>query len=337
MRHSFLTAVSIAALLFQAMIPLPVSFGQKIGAAAPPPSTSYGNPQGSPTVTTNITPGSGTVASIVDGNTGTGFKFSTSTLRLQWIMLDFGAGTERCIDAFKVYTDNPGTTTTDGWLWAGSNDLISFVDLVSLTLGGGLNAYTEYTYTNAKGFRYYILWQKPGTGITTVPLYAEFLFKIDTAAAYTVPTNVPSYAWKYGFKDRTGFISITTTSTIGGGTISNAVDGEAVDNTTDSWWFGGGQTGRVVRFDFGTAVKLTEVTFWQDNTTSQGTFQSAWSDDDASYTDFGSPVTWGGAAIAVGDLSAMPAAHRYVRFTQVTGTTSSSPFQREVLFKGSMT
>lgn len=345
MKRQLLILASLAAIAFatwadkqvvaKAFFPAVVSAHG--GGGAPPPATSYSNPQGSPTITTNITPSSGAVANLLDGNTATGFKMGSSIDRLRYIRFDWGAGNERCIDGIKIYTDAPNTTTTDGWKVAATNDLITYADLDDFTLGGALNGYTENTFTNTHGFRYYILWQKPGSGSTTTPLYAEILFKIDTAAAYTMPTNIPTYAWKYGFLDRQSFISITTTSTTGGGTLSNLVDGEATDDASGSWWFGGGQTGRVMRFDFGAAVKLNEVMFWQDNTTAQGTWQPAYSDDDSIFTNFGSPVTWGGAAISTGDLSAMAAAHRYLRLTQVTGTTSSSPFQRCILFKGSLT
>jgi hypothetical protein len=300
------------------------------------PVTSYGNPQGSPTITTNITPGSGTVASINDGVTADGFKFNSSLDRLKWIMFDFGAGNERCIDAWKIFTD--ASNTAGAWAWGATNDLTSWAEfLSSFTLGGASSNYTEYTYTNTNGFRYYIMWQKPGSIVSTVPKFSDLKFKIATASAYSVPTNVASYLWKYGFKDRSSFITVTTTSGTGGGTLSNLVDGDAGDNSTDSWWFQGGQTGRSMRFDFGTAVKLTEITFMQDLTTSQGTWQPSFSDDGSTTTNFGSPITWGGAANSVGDLSAWTGTHRYLHLTQVTGTTSSSPFQREILIKGSLT
>lgn len=295
--------------------------------------TSYGNDQGSPTVTTNIVPGSGSVSDLVDGVTGSGgFTFASPLDRLKWIRFTFSV--PKIIDAMRWFADV--SNDHDDWIVAATNDSITWVELATINLSG-VPGGTEFTWTNPNAFTSYILWQKVGSLPSTVPISREVQWKIATGSSYSPPTNVPSYAWKYGFLDRTSFITITSTSGTGGGTLSNLVDGAAVDNSTDSWWFSGGQTGREFVFDFGTAVKLAEMTVMQDNSTSQGTWQPAWSNDGVSFTNFGSPVTIGGAVNSIQDLSAMPAAHRYVRLLQVTGTTSSSPFQREWLFKGSMT
>lgn len=323
-----------------AFFPLVVALS--VGSAAAP-VTDYGNSggtgdrSGSITVTTNITPSSGTVAKLVNGSTTAdatnAFKMGASTDKLKYIQFDFG--TSKCINAFKWYTD--ASNSHGDWIWSATNDQITYTELKTCTMAGGAPGATEFTYTNTKGYRYYILWQKPGSLPSTTPWNTEIEFKIAAASAYSPPTTIASYTWKYGFLDRSAFITPTTTSTTGGGTLSNLVDGDAADNASDSWWFGGGQTGREVVFDFGTAVKLNEVTFMQDLSTNQGSWQAAYSDDNASYTNFGAAFTWGGAANSTGDLSAMPSAHRYVKFTQQSGTTSSSPFQREILFKGSMT
>jgi hypothetical protein len=329
----------VSLLALEAFFPVVVVAMAAISAALP--VTSYGNNQGSPTITTNITPGSGTVGSITDGVTADGFKFNSSLDRLKYIRFDFGAGTERCIDAWKIFTDASNTAGT--WRWAASNDLITFVELVDLTLGGAVNNYTEYTYTNTKGYRYYILWQLPATTITTTPKYSDIKFKIDTAVAYTPPTNVAAYSNKFGFLDRTGFMTVTFSGTVGGGTTSNSIDGAATDNTTDAWFWNSGQSLQTLKYDAGSgnSFVLKEMTWMQDLSTSHGTWQLAGSNDDSSYTninvDAGTTITLGGAANSVYAFSGNATAYRYYKLTQTSGTTSSSPWLREALFKASLT
>lgn len=330
MKAAFLAAVSLLAFF-------PLTVVATVGAHVVPP-TSYGNNQGSPTITTNITPGSGTVASITDGNTADGFKFASSLNRLQWIQFDFGAGTERIIDAFKVFTDASNTGTANGWRWAASNDLITWVELSDFTLGGAVNNYTEYTYTNTKSYRYYIMWQLVGTSITTTPKYSDFKFKIAQDTASAVPTNVAAYTHKFGFKDRTGFLTVTTTATLGGGTASNLVDGEAADNSTDSMFFTAGQSSKEVKFDLGSGNSsiFTEATWWQDSANSQGTWKIAGSNDDSSYTDITTGINLGGSNPTVISMT-NSTAYRYYKLIQTAGTTVSGPWIRCVLFKGKLT
>lgn len=333
----------VSLLALQAFFPVVVV---AMAATAGPalPVTSYGNNQGSPTVTTNITPSSGAVANLVDNdqtaNSTHSFKMGSASDVLKYIRFDFGAGTERCIDAFKWYQD---TSNAHGdWLWGASNDLITYVELATVTLGGA-SPFQEYTYTNTKGYRYYILWQKPGSIPATTPWCEEILFKIDTAAAYTPPTNVATYLNKFGFLDRTGFMTVTFSGTVGGGTTSNAVDGAGVTNSTDSWFWNSGQSSTSLKFDagVGNSFVLKEMTWMQDLGTSHGTWQLAGSNDDSTYTninvDAGTTITLGGSINAVYAFSGNTTAYRYYKLTQMTGTTSSSPWLREALFKTSLT
>lgn len=344
---ALLLGASLAAL--QAFFPLIVN---PVLGVAPPPATSYANPGGTGdrsafwTVTTNIVPGSGAVDKLVNGNTtadlSNGFKFNSASERLLWFKVTAADGFAYIIDAFKWYAD--ASNDHDDWLVAGTNNDLDYVEMGTVTLAGGANVGSpvEFTWTNSnKAFKSYIVWQKPGSLPSTTPWNVEIEFKISTAyTAYASPTNVPSYANKWGFLDRSALITITTTSATGGGTLSNLVDGVGTDDASGSWWFGGGESGRVMKFDMGSgqAARVTEAQMWQDGNTNCGTWQAAWSDDDSAYTDYGTPQTWGGAGspfVATMSFGDPGGAHRYLRLTQTSGTTSSSPFQREILLKAS--
>lgn len=345
---SLLASVSCAALL--AMFPLVVTMGQKIGGAAAP-STSYGNPGGTGnrssfwTVTTNITPSSGTVDNLVDGaiaaNATDAFKMGSSSDRLKWIRFHATDGNAYCIDAFKWYAD--ASNNHNDWLWAGTVNGEDWVELKDVVGLNGSTSFVEYTYTNIRGFTDYILWQKPGSLPSAVPFNEEIEFKISTAVSpASVATNVASYANKFGFLDRTAFLTVTSTSGNGGGTPSNLVDGGALDNSADAWWFTGGQSGREIVWDagVGNTIRVEAIGWYQDNITSHGTWQPYWGDNSLAYTSFDSPKTLGGAGAPFYTeiaLSGMPTGKRALRLLQVTGTTSSSPFLRESLLKASKT
>lgn len=328
------------------MIIAPGRFGAGGGGA---PSTSYANPGGTGnrssfwTITTNITPASGAVANLVNGNlTGdatNAFKMASASDRLKWIRFHATDGLAYCIDALKLFSDV--VNDHDDWFIGATNNGEDFVELGTLSQLAGAVAGTEYTFTNTGRYTDYIIWQKPGSLLSTVPWLEEIDFKISTSGAQTsVATNVPSYLNKYGFLDRTSVLTVTSTSGNGGGTPSNLVDGGAVDDANDSWWFQGGQSAREIIFDAGSGntFRPVEATWWQDNTTSHGTWQAYWGDNVLAYTSFGSTFTLGGVAIETIDLSAFPAGgKRALRFLQTVGSTSSSPFLRECLFKASKT
>lgn len=328
------------------MIIAPGRFGAGGGGGSP--ATSYANSGGTGnrsafwTVTTNITPGSGAVANLVNGNlTGdatNAFKMASASDRLKWIRFHATDGNAYCIDALKLFSDV--VNDHDDWFIGATNNGEDWVELGTLSQLAGAVAGTEYTFTNTGYFSDYIIWQKPGSLLSTVPWVEEIDFKISASGTPTsVATNVASYLNKYGFLDRTAFLTVTSTSGNGGGTPSNLVDGAAVDNSTDAWWFQGGQSGREIVFDagVGNTLRVEEITWWQDTTTSHGTWQPYWGDNALAYTSFDSPKTLGGVAVETITLAAMPTGKRALRLLQVTGTTSSSPFLREALLKSSKT
>lgn len=316
------------------------------GGGGTPPSPSYGNPGGTGdrsaliTVTSNMTPSSGTVSNLVDGasadNSTDSMKMSTSVDQLKYFKFDFA--TAKCIEEFKVFSDltnNHGT-----WEIHATNDDVSFILLKSSFTLSGAPTGTVFAFTNTLGYRYYYLRQEVNSIPSTTPWIREIEFKIDAASAATVSTTTPNYLNKFGWLDRTGFVTATYSGTLGAGTapkLLNGTGGVILDDSSNACWMTA-QSGKEWKFDFGSgnAPRITEALWWQSTTASHGTWQWWYSDDDSSYTAIGSSFTLGGAGIQLHDMSAVSGGHRYYKLIQSAGTSSTSPWLREVLFKASI-
>ena len=129
-------------------------------------------------------------------------------------------------------------------------------------------------------------------------------------------------------------ITVTTTASLGGGSIANLVDGDATANGSHSCWFSSGQSGREIKFDFGSARVIRQARWKQDSTSTHGSWKWQGSNDDAAYTDIGGSFVLGGVAGAQihTELIANTTAYRYYRLLQVSGTTSSGPWLEEIEF-----
>lgn len=332
------------------MFPVVVSSGQKpglVGAAAP--VTSYANAGGTGdrtaiiTVTSNSCMNAGTDSNLVDGAFGTNSTDSRdfhSGVTGGFIEQDFGAGNEKVIDEWKWYQDNTSTHST--WVVEAGNDGLHWVELkASFTLGGTAGAQV-ISWTNSLAFRRYRLRQThDNSGASSSPWDEEIENKLVGATVTTPVTNVQSYGSRGGAGNRTSIITITTTATMGGGsTIDKLINGTAfragTDNATDSCFWSGGQSGVEVKLDFGASYSpiITEMTWFQDGVGSHGDWKMAVSADDMSYTDIGSSFTLGGAARQTyTSMSGNVLARRYMKLIQLTGTTSSGPWLREMWLK----
>lgn len=132
---------------------------------------------------------------------------------------------------------------------------------------------------------------------------------------------------------RNHLIVVTTTATLGGGTIDNLVNGDKLLNDVDnSCWMNSGQSGREIRFDFFEARLVTGGTWYQDNSTTHGTWKWQGSADGSIWVDIGAGFTFGGTAQSQTQLAGNIVAYRYYRLLQTAGTTSSSPWLREIEF-----
>ena len=146
-------------------------------------------------------------------------------------------------------------------------------------------------------------------------------------------TSIQSFANPLGWGDRSSSITVTTTATLGAGSIGKLVDGTTFVN--DFWWHSG-QSGRVVKFDFGVgnAPIIDGLRWIQSANFSHGNWVVEGSTNDADWAELKSSfalstgvspfktVTWTNAT-----------SYRYYRLRQVRGTTSSSPWLYEIEFR----
>lgn len=100
----------------------------------------------------------------------------------------------------------------------------------------------------------------------------------------------------------------------------------------DDWYWNNGETAGSVVFDFGSPVIISGIGFVQDNTTAEGTWQASGSNDGISYTNLGSTGSWGGALVSLLPF-VNSTAYRYYKVSQTAGSTSSSPYQRQFIFR----
>ena len=145
------------------------------------------------------------------------------------------------------------------------------------------------------------------------------LYKTQTTPSYTNPLAS-------GFRK-----SEITVATTGGQITGTPADG-LWGYLTNSWFWATSAAARTITWTFPVPVRMTAISFFQDNTASQGNWQMAGSNDGAAWTDLGSPFAWGGAGLSEGTFINVNFYTQY-RLTLSSGSTSSSPFQQQQIFK----
>lgn len=94
--------------------------------------------------------------------------------------------------------------------------------------------------------------------------------------------------------------------------------------------------GKYFRFDFGSgaSVKITEAKWYQDGSTTHGTFKWQGSNNASIWTDIGSTFTLGGSSIqTITALSANATGYRYYQLIGTSGSVSGTPSIYEIEFK----
>jgi hypothetical protein len=142
-----------------------------------------------------------------------------------------------------------------------------------------------------------------------------------------------------GEGDRTGLVTVTTNSSLGGGTINNFVDGAIGANDADSFWHVNAQTGRWIKFDFGSPKFISRflvriVTSGTGANLGSGTWRVEGSHDDSSWLPLsGSAPLIAGQIHPIDTTIANVNAYRYFRLVQEgAGTTGSSYYWAECYF-----
>lgn len=312
-----------------------------------------GNRTGTITVTTNATLGgsSGTIDKLVNGNTTTDNNSNSVWFNGgagdsgKFIKFDFGSSV--VIKQSRWYQD-VATNFTAAGQWAGSNDDSSYTNIGGTTKLGGKAAGSQGDTTliaNTTAYRYYRFtlgttssspWVREVefyiAGSTADEPDTSYLFSLSggtnsTTGGATCPLNGDGV-------DRTGSITVTCSDSGSGGTLSNLVDGGVGNNSTDSFAFSNGLTNVVLKFAFATGVRIDGITWEAQTSANEGTYTLAGSNDDSSYTTIATgfqPVN--GASFTEQNNLTNLLAYKYYRLTQTGGTTNSSPWEHEVMFK----
>lgn len=285
-------------------------------------------------VTTTASLGGGTdIIRLIDGqvgsNSGTACWWSggqsTRTLTFDW-----RAGAAIVIDAFKWKQDNNDTHGT--WVLEGSDDLSGWTQIGSSFTLGGSSTETEYDFTgNVTPYRAHRLRQTAGT-TSSGPWLQEIKFRILDES-----TGHSSYGHAGGIGDRTASITASTDASLGSGSvIANLIDGASGTNSTDSVELSAGQSGKYIRFDFGTGVIIDGFRWYQSALGAQGTCVFEGSNDASSWTQIGSSFTLGNSSpLPVASLfsGANSTSYRYYQIRQTSGTTTSTPWCQEIEFR----
>ena len=141
----------------------------------------------------------------------------------------------------------------------------------------------------------------------------------------------PSYANVGGTGDRRSVITLTHTAAFTD-TGSLMLDG-SYSNT--GWWHEEDITGKVFLFDLSSSTHkvITEATWYQDNSSTHGTWRWQGSALGVLWTNIGNTFTLGGTAQVQTELSGNLTAYTYYRLLGVSGSSSPSPYLREIEFK----
>lgn len=297
-----------------------------------------GNPGGtgdrtaSITVTSSHVPSSGTLNNLVDGATANNatdaLRFTNGSTEV-WIKFDFGSGNIREIQS--VFWDQSVSGSQGTWRVYASNDDIQWDMLCGNTV---MDDGTTFTLTPTGGYRYYMMFQVDGATNGT-PWQTEVDFSIRNNIAKVPTPSVPSYDNLGGRGDRTSLITATTTLGTGAGTFSKIITGRLNNDTALNWRPATSESAGNIKFDFATGKIITEAIFYQQLTSSHGTWQWAGSNDDSGYTNIGSTFTLGGVTEqTITTMSANVTAYRYYRCTLTAGNTgASNNIWKEIEFK----
>ena len=153
----------------------------------------------------------------------------------------------------------------------------------------------------------------------------------------------------YDSGDRRSIYTITNTTggafTNATGVITSWIDNQIGNSTNYAWYFDTGNTvssSDNITLDLGSGNSkiYTGVKMYQHSNANCGTWIWQGSQDNSSYTDLSGNITWGGEASPhVNEYTwENSTAYRYIRIRGVSGSTSNSPWQKEVEFRiGSFT
>ena len=150
----------------------------------------------------------------------------------------------------------------------------------------------------------------------------------------------PSYSNTGGTGNRTSIITVTTNISVGGGTISNFIDGSFFGNSTNSWYPNiVSTTGENIIFNFGSSKLITEAKIYFDRTNNyQGIWKWIVSNDGINYSNIG-PTGFPigdpsiGQTFTLTGLANNVTGYQYYGLSGLAGTLNNNPWIEEIEFK----
>lgn len=173
-----------------------------------------------------------------------------------------------------------------------------------------------------------------GTLTVTTPLGTA----VGSITAQLGPAYPASYSNQWATGDRIGMVRANFSVTAGGGAVTQGTGGPKViidgSTTNSTMWLPQGQTTGMWTFQFIEPLIITEMTYYQDISAGQGTWQAQGSNDGSTWTNIGATFTLGVPATQViTTLSANTTAYKYYQLQQVGGATTALPYVQEIEFK----
>lgn len=214
-------------------------------------------------------------------------------------------------------------TTPAWWMYDfGVGNSRDVVEIMITSGGPGNYAQTPSKFTPQ--------WSDDGSTWTDMKTINASWTAVNQTQTFAVVVDL--YTNPGGKGNRTALIAVTTTATISTGVPSMLVNG----TQADEFYWGSGQTGREVKFDFamfGAPRCITEATWYQSAGAVHGNWKWQGSSDGSAWTDIGAEFTLGTAATQIiTTLSGNTNFYRYYRMLQTAGSTSNSPYLREIEF-----
>jgi len=162
------------------------------------------------------------------------------------------------------------------------------------------------------------------------PSTGTFVFKDDGTTQTYKKINDFSGQFAFGGKYEAGERRPLITAQVLSGTFAGNIN-YTLTYPMNSFDWGSGLTNAKLKFTFDDSVILTGISIEQDNTTNNGTWQLAGSNDDTTYTDIADPIQIGLSLVRT-NFFENTVAYKYYTLTQVSGTTSNSPYIRNFSF-----
>lgn len=239
------------------------------------------------------------------------------------------------IDEFKWIQDAAGTQGT--WKLAGSDDDVTYTDIVTGLDLGGAAAIDTHSFTNTNGYTYYKLIQTAGT-TTTSRWIQEVEFKVarDTNFATGVAGGPTSYSALDGSGNRkTRMLALLSVNSACGSTDMTALlDGSTTSGScSTSTAFSGGGSGLTIKFGFRTPLVIDEFTWIQQLVAAHGTWKISGSKDDVTYVDLGTGIALGAGSTSEAFPFVNTEGYNFYKLTQTSGTVSATPWLNEINFK----